>query len=136
MGKVLARNAPYTRLQKTLVRYQGELVGELQAEMAKWTDDKNVRNVCSILNNEQKVKTIWRTDESIRIDKFYYPSKVKQLLNIEAPDEDPVEVEMHDDFGVNAAILIEGIVAHGKSILLPFIPLFSMFSGNTFQQIA
>ncbi|MFN6344811.1 MAG: NACHT domain-containing protein [Cyanobium sp.] len=84
---------------------------ECGEQLAKLRAENNLKQLYAKLNITQKVKTIWNVDRPIAISSFYYPAKI-----IVSPRKRQI-VERLDDIEGNAVVL-QGIIGQGKSILL------------------
>ena len=127
----MPKSASYKRLLSSFETVHDRLTGHEQAEMSQWLNEKSARHVCKVLRQEQEVKTIWKTNEAIRIDSFYHPSKLQRLIPLEDSSNIKFYADDYSDFLVNKAVLIEGIVGHGKSILLRHLHNFELNNGRT-----
>lgn len=68
------------------------------------------------LRSVENVKTIWRVDEEVNLNQFYYPSKLKI-----SGKNTPVEPHYTSDITTTQNIVIEGTAGQGKSILLRYL---------------
>lgn len=82
----------------------GEQIARLRAE-------NNLKILYTKLNASQKVKTIWNVDRPRAIRSFYYPAKIV------VSSKRTKIIENLDDIQGNAVVL-QGIIGQGKSILL------------------
>ena len=87
---------------------------ECGEQLAKLRAENNLKQLYAKLNITQKVKTIWNVDRPVAISSFYYPAKI-----IVSPRKKQI-VERLDDIEGNA-IVLQGIIGQGKSILLRFL---------------
>lgn len=84
---------------------------ECGEQLARLRAENNLRNLYTKLNTSQKVKTIWNVDRSRAIRSFYYPAKI-----VVSAKKTKI-IENLDDIQGNA-IVLQGIIGQGKSILL------------------
>jgi hypothetical protein len=87
---------------------------ECGEQLAKLRAENNLKQLYAKLNTIQKVKTIWNVDRPVAISSFYYPAKI-----ILSPKKKQI-VEKLDDIEGNA-IVLQGIIGQGKSILLRYL---------------
>ncbi|MFN6337669.1 MAG: NACHT domain-containing protein [Cyanobacteriota bacterium] len=96
---------------------------DCQDKLAYLRAENNLKILYGKLNLTQKVKTIWNNDRPIAINSFYYPAKIKV-----SPRKAAV-IDAIDDIEGNA-IVLQGIVGQGKSILLRYLHGKEMRSGK------
>ena len=80
-------------------------------QLARLRADNNLKLLYTKLNASQKVKTIWNVDRPRAITSFYYPAKI--IISAKRTKI----IEDLDDIQGNAVVL-QGIIGQGKSILL------------------
>jgi len=115
------KSTPFTKHQKLFVQKHKELEGRQQAFFSQWVDRERVKKAVEFLRTIEYVPTIFRKEEPDRIGNFYYVTKVvrKQHNGYKATKE--LIVECYDDFKTDKAIIVEGTVGQGKSILLRYL---------------
>lgn len=109
-------------LNKPLIDLYEYLKKEAKLNIDKVRFDEANKKLTSKIDNLKKVKTIYKGDEAIDLDIFYYPPKliVDRLI-----------VNSNDLSGISSKnIVIQGIAGQGKSILLRHLAI-SEYKKNT-----
>lgn len=83
-------------------------------QLAKLRAENNLKILYTKLNASQKVKTIWNVDRPRTISSFYHPAKI-----VVSAKKSKI-IENLDDIKGNA-IVLQGVIGQGKSILLRYL---------------
>jgi hypothetical protein len=104
-------NATVNAAVKHLSEFGKDRFGD---SLSKWANEKNLKALASKVASYERVKTVWQRDKDVRLQSFYYPSKV--LL-----DGMKKDVRSLKDLPCTHNLVIEGTVGQGKSIFLRYL---------------
>ncbi|ABV88613.1 NACHT domain-containing protein [Shewanella pealeana] len=122
------RARPYTSHLKMLEEKKGCLSGRNQAEFSSWVDPEKVKFAVEELRKVEFVVTIFRKEEPKKVKEFYFPC---QLIEKRSPKKVNIKADTYADFNCDESIIIEGLVGHGKSILLRHLHNYELNSAAT-----
>lgn len=111
------KSTPYTTHLKLFKKVSNDLTGVDQATFQHWIDPKRVKSAIEYLRTIEFVPTIFRKEEPDKVSSFYHETKVKKKRE----KSHSLLVNSYDDFKSHQAIVVEGIVGQGKSILLRYL---------------
>ena len=111
-------NTPYTQFCKLFNQKHELLNGAIQAEFKFWLPKEKIRAAVVCLRQVEHVPTIYNKEEPEKIRSFYFPCCVFRKRD---GAKNFLKVNKYADFGVSEAIILEGTVGQGKSILLRYL---------------
>ena len=96
------------------------------AKVSKWRPELTAKEICKEIESHRMVRTILDTENDLDISSFYHPSKASI-----PSQEKPVKIDQLSSLGDSQAILVEGTIGQGKSVLMRYLVLRELVRGSS-----